>query len=105
MRETLRPGNDAQHKSNQTLARIVMIGTFGLIELSVLQLLDQADPSEKLDQNRQATKGRDRPQRVANFDLSATKKRLKFLPTILFPPLRRIFNHNSFPQKPFAHTA
>jgi hypothetical protein len=75
MRETLRSGNDAQHKSNQNLARIVMIGTFGLIEPSVLQLLDQADPSEKLDQNRQATKGRDRQQRVANFDLSATKKK------------------------------
>jgi len=41
----------------------------------------------------------DRPQRVANFDLSATKKRLKLLPIVLFRRLRKMFLHNSFSHK------
>jgi len=39
-----------------------------------MELLDRPDPSEKFDQNRQATNGRYRPQRVTDFDLSVTKK-------------------------------
>jgi len=56
MSETLRPGNDAQHEAHKDLARLVMVGTFGLIELSALELLNQSDPAKKLDQNRQAPK-------------------------------------------------
>ena len=52
-----------------------------------------------LDQNRQAAKGGNCAQRLADFDLSATKKRLKFLPIVLFQRLRRIFFHNLFSQK------
>jgi hypothetical protein len=41
-------------------------------------------------------KRRHSTQRVADFDLSATEKRLKFLPIVLFQRLRRIFLHNLF---------
>ena len=40
MGETLGSGNDTQHEPNQDLARIVVIGTFGSIEASLLELLD-----------------------------------------------------------------
>jgi hypothetical protein len=36
MGKTLGSGNDAQHEAYQDLPGIVMIGTFGLVELSVL---------------------------------------------------------------------
>jgi hypothetical protein len=80
MGKTARSSNDAQHKAHKDLARLVMIGTFGLIELSALELFNQSNPSQKLDQNRQASKGGDRSECVAEFDLSSTKKGPKFLP-------------------------
>jgi hypothetical protein len=43
MSKTLRSGNDAQHEAHKDLARSVMIGTFGLVELLTLELLNQAD--------------------------------------------------------------
>jgi hypothetical protein len=73
-----------------------MIGTLWPIRPSFLEFFDQPDPTEKFDQNRQAAKGRHCPQGVAEFDLSPTKKRLKFLPIVLFRRLRRIFDHNLF---------
>ena len=79
MGETLGSGNDAQHEPNQDLARLVVIRTFWLIKPPLLELFEQPDPPEKLDQYRQPAKGRHRPQGVTDFDLSATKKRLKFL--------------------------
>jgi hypothetical protein len=45
--KTLRPGNDTQHEAHKYLARLIMIRTFGLVELSTLELLDQADPPKK----------------------------------------------------------
>ena len=99
MGKTARSSNDAQHKAHKDLARLVMIGTFGLIELSALELFNQSNPSQKLDQNRQASKGGDRSERVAEFDLSSTKKGPKFLPIVLFRRLRRILKHNLFSHK------
>jgi hypothetical protein len=74
MGKTARSSDDAQHKAHKDLARLVMIGTLGLIELSALELFNQSNPSQKLDQNRQASKGGDRSECVAEFDLSSTKK-------------------------------
>src|SRR5271165_2537582 len=99
MSKTLGPSYDAQDESDQNLPRMVVIGTFGAVRLPLLELLNQSDPSKKFDQNRQAPKRGNSAQRVADFDLSATKKRLKFLPIVLFQRLRRIFNHNSFSDK------
>src|SRR6516162_11641480 len=96
MSKTLRSGNDAQHEAHKDLARSVMIRTFGLVELLTLELLNQADAPKKFDQNRQAPKGSHRTQRVADFDLPTPKKRLKFLPIVLFRRLKGMFLHNSF---------
>ena len=78
---------------------MVVIGTFSTVRLVLLELLYQADPLKKLDQNRQTPKRRNGPQRVADFDSSTTEKGLKFLPIVLFRRLRRICIHNLFSHK------
>jgi hypothetical protein len=69
------------------------------IRLYLLELLNQADAPKKFDQNRQAPKGSHCTQGVADFDLPTPKKRLKFLPIVLFRHLKGMFLHNSFSHK------
>src|SRR5260370_10389853 len=96
MSKTPSSGNDAQDESNQNLAGIVMIGTFWLVGWSASQLVHQPNPPQKLNENRQPAKGSHCTHRVTDFNLSGTKKRVKFLPIVLFRRLRRIFHHNLF---------
>src|SRR5260370_27266687 len=96
MSKTPSSGNDAQDESNQNLPGIVMIGTFWLVGWSASQLVHQPNPPQKLNENRQPAKGSHCTHRVTDFNLSGTKKRVKFLPIVLFPRLRRIFHHNLF---------
>jgi hypothetical protein len=62
------------------------------LRLPLLELLNQPDPAKKFDQNRQAPKRGNSAQRVADFDLSSTKKRPKFLPIVLFRRLKGMFS-------------
>src|SRR5713226_8412703 len=96
MSKTPSSGNDAQDESNQNLPGIVMIGTFWLVGWSASQLVHQPNPPQKLNENRQPAKGSHCTHRVTDFNLSGTKKRIKFLPIVLFRRLRRIFHHNLF---------
>src|SRR5260221_13270505 len=73
-----------------------MVGTLRLVGPSVRQLLHQLNPTQKLNENRQPSEGRNCPQRVADFELSSAKERPKVLPIVLFRSLRRIFYHNLF---------
>jgi hypothetical protein len=47
--KTLRSSNDAQHEAHKDLARLIMIRTFGPMELLILELLIQADSPKKFD--------------------------------------------------------
>src|SRR5260370_26831330 len=60
------------------------------------QLAQQPNPPQKLNENPQPAKGSHCTHRVTDFNLSGTKKRVKFLPIVLFRRLRRIFHHNLF---------
>src|SRR6266851_710663 len=52
------------------------------------------DAQDETNENRQPAKGSHCTHRVTDFNLSGTKKRIKFLPIVLFRRLRRIFHHN-----------
>ncbi len=62
---------------------MIVSGTFGAVRLVLVELFNQPDPRKKFDQDRQGAKGVTTRSPFADFDLSATKKRLKFLPIVV----------------------
>jgi hypothetical protein len=62
---------------------MIVSGTFGAVRLLLVELFNQPDPRKKLIKTDKPPKGVTARSPFADFDLSATKKRLKFLPIVL----------------------